>query len=113
MKNTDFGQVKISNDVVSTIASLAALEVDGAEKANKFADKIFGNNGVKVTIEEDNVIVDVVVNVRFGNSIPKVCEEIQENVINTIETMTGLVVSTVNVHVQGISLKKDKEDQKR
>ena len=46
MENNNFGQVKISNDVVATIAGLAALEVEGVETNTTFTDKILKNNGV-------------------------------------------------------------------
>ena len=52
MENNNFGQVKISNDVVATIAGLAALEVEGVETNTTFTDKILKNNGVKIQIEQ-------------------------------------------------------------
>ena len=55
MENNNFGQVKISNDVVATIAGLAALEVEGVETNTTFTDKILKNNGVKIQIEEEEV----------------------------------------------------------
>ena len=93
MENNNFGQVKISNDVVATIAGLAALEVEGVETNTTFTDKILKNNGVKIQIEAEIAL------------------KIQENVKNTVETMTGLKVSQVNIHVQGISFKKEKAEK--
>ena len=55
MENNNFGQVKISNDVVATIAGLAALEVEGVETNTTFTDKILKNNGVKIQIEGEGV----------------------------------------------------------
>ena len=52
MENNNFGQVKISNDVVATIAGLAALEVEGVETNTTFTDKILKNNGVKIQIDD-------------------------------------------------------------
>ena len=108
MENNNFGQVKISNDVVATIAGLAALEVEGVETNTTFTDKILKNNGVKIQIEEEEVSLDVMVMIDYGVSIPEIALKIQEN---TVETMTGLKVSQVNIHVQGISFKKEKAEK--
>ena len=113
MENNNFGQVKISNDVVATIAGLAALEVEGVETNTTFTDKILKNNGVKIQIEEEEVSLDVMVMIDYGVSIPEIALKIQENVKNTVETMTGLKVSQVNIHVQGISFKKEKNSLKK
>ena len=111
MENNNFGQVKISNDVVATKAGLAALEVEGAETNTTFTDKILKNNGVKIQIEEEEVSLDVMVMIDYGVSIPEIALKIQENVKNTVETMTGLKVYQVNIHVQGISFKKEKAEK--
>ena len=50
--NNNLGQVKISNDVIVTIAGLAALEVEGVETITSLTDKLLKNNGVKIQIEE-------------------------------------------------------------
>jgi len=48
MEENKFGQVKISNDVIATIAGISALEVDGIETSTTFTDKLLKNNGVKI-----------------------------------------------------------------
>ncbi len=111
MENNNFGQVKISNDVIATIAGLAAIEVEGVETTSTFTDKLLKNNGVKIQIEEDEVILDVMIIIDYGISIPDIAFKVQENVKNTVETMTGLKVSQVNIHVQGINFKKDKVEK--
>lgn len=112
MENNNCGQIKISNEVVSTIAWIAALEVEGVESSQSIADKLLKNNGVKIQLEEV-VTVDIMVVVKFGFAIPDVAFKVQENVKNAVETMTGLDVSQVNIHVQGVSFKKDKEEAKK
>lgn len=111
MENNNFGQVKISNDVIATIAGLAALEVEGIETTTTFADKLLKNNGVKIQIEDEDVNLDVMVMIEYGVSIPDIAFKVQENVKNTVETMTGLKVSQVNIHVQGISFRKEKAEK--
>ncbi|SCH11919.1 MULTISPECIES: Asp23/Gls24 family envelope stress response protein [unclassified Romboutsia] len=111
MENNNFGQVKISNDVIATIAGLAALEVEGVETITTFTDKLLkNNNGVKIQIEDEDVNLDIMVLIDYGISIPDIALKIQENVKNTVETMTGLKVSQVNIHIQGISFKKEKTE---
>ncbi|EGT3900754.1 Asp23/Gls24 family envelope stress response protein [Clostridioides difficile] len=111
MEDNKFGQVKISNDVIATIAGLAALEVEGIETTATLTDKLLKNNGVKIQIEEEDVNLDVMVTIKYGMSIPDTAFKVQENVKNTVETMTGLKVSQVNIHIQGINFKKDKVDK--
>ena len=111
MENNNFGQVKISNEVIATIAALAALEVEGVETNTTLTDKILKNNGVKIQIEEEDVNLDIMVMIDYGISIPEIAFKIQENVANTVETMTGLKVSQVNIHVQGINFKKEKAEK--
>ena len=111
--NNNLGQVKISNDVIVTIAGLAALEVEGVETITSLTDKLLKNNGVKIQIEDGKVTLDVVITVEYGMVIPDVCTKVQENVKNTVETMTGLEVSQVNIQVQEISFKKEKEETKK
>ena len=96
--NNNLGQVKISNDVIVTIAGLAALEVEGVETITSLTDKLLKNNGVKIQIEDGKVTLDVVITVEYGMVIP-------------VETMTGLEVSQVNIQVQEISFKKEKEEK--
>ena len=111
MENNNFGQVKVSNDVIATIAGLAAIEVEGVETTSTLTDKLLKNNGVKIQIEEEEVILDVMVIIDYGISIPEIAFKVQENVKNTVESMTGLKVSQVNIHIQGINFKKEKVDK--
>lgn len=105
----NLGQIKISNDVIQTIAGFAALEVEGIDKSTSFTDKLFRNNGIKVEIEDNQAIVDIDLMVKFGEVIPEVCKKVQESIINAVETMAGLKVSQVNVHVNAIGMKKERE----
>ncbi len=111
MENNNLGQVKISNDVIVTIAGLAALEVEGVDTITSLTDKLLKNNGVKIQMEDSDVTLDIAITIEYGMSIPSVCEKVQENVKNTVETMTGLEVSQVNIQVQEITFKKEKEEK--
>ena len=111
-KNKSIGEVKIAADVVAAIAGLAATEVDGVyAMAGTLTNELAGmlgkkklTKGVKVQMELGVVHVDMMIGVRYGYSIPKVTEQVQERVSQQIETMTGLTVSEVNVRVSGVNL---------
>ena len=72
---------------------------------------VIKNVVLKNMVEEEKVTLDVVITVEYGMAIPEVCMKVQENVKNTVETMTGLEVSQVNIQVQEISFKKEKEEK--
>ena len=59
--------------------------------------------GVKVEVGERQAAVDLYVILEYGAKVPEVAYKIQENVKRAIESMTGLEVVEVNVHVQGVS----------
>ena len=111
-KNKSIGEVKIAADVVAAIAGLAATEVDGVyAMAGTLTNELAGmlgkkklTKGVKVQMDLGVVQVDMMISVRYGYSIPKVTEQVQERVSQQIETMTGLTVSEVNVRVSGVNL---------
>lgn len=106
------GQVQIADEVVAIIAGLAATEVEGvASMAGNITNELVGrlgmknlSKGVKVEITEDHVSVDLALNIRFGCSIPKVCEKVQEKVRGAIENMTGLTVLDVNIRIAGVNM---------
>jgi uncharacterized alkaline shock family protein YloU len=110
MEKTEMGAVRIANEVVSIIAGLAATEVQGVAGmsggiAGGIAEMLGKKNlskGVKVEAGEKECAVDLYIIVNYGVEIPVVARQIQENVKRAIETMTGLIVVEVNVHVLGV-----------
>lgn len=113
------GNIKISVDVVSTIAGIATHEINGvAGMSNSLASgiaEIFGSKrnlsrGVKVDIKEENTVIDLYIIVDYGVRIPELAWEVQENVKNSVETMTGLNVEKINIHVEGVSFEKEKAE---
>lgn len=112
----EYGVVRIADDVVGTIANIAATEIQGVnglsggiagELVEMFGKKNL-TKGVKVNTEEKTVEIDLNIIVDFGIKIPEVAWEIQEAVKRSVESMTGLAVKVVNVHVVGINLKEEK-----
>ena len=70
------------------------------------------SKGIKVDAGDKEVKIDVNIIVEYGSRIPDVAFEIQNRVKKSVESMTGLKVSEVNVHVQGVKTEKDEEDDK-
>ncbi len=107
---SSIGEVMIADDVIATIAGLAATEVDGVAAmqgnvTNELVGKLGMKNltkGVHIKVTEDGVCVELSVQMRYGYSIPKTCKLIQEKVKNAIENMVGLPVKIVNVHIVGV-----------
>lgn len=112
------GIVKISDEVVSVIAGIAAEEIPGVMEfqggvtnniSQIFKGKKSSGKAVKVTLEEDRATIELFLTVEYGVKIMDVVASVQENVKRTVETMTGLVVDGVNVCVQNIFLPKAEE----
>lgn len=122
--NASNGSVCFAPDVLATIAGLAIAEVDGVANTTGFgaliSEKISRkqtNNiknitkGVKCEVDGDNnVSVTVSVVVEYGHSVPEVAKAIQENIKKTIETMTAMTVSNVDVKVSGLSFTRENKE---
>jgi len=105
--STDLGMVRMSNEVVSVAASMAASEVDGVSAiassgtAGLF-EKLSRKNlhkGVAVEAAGENTLIDVYITVEYGYAIQGVAENVQRSVKAAVENLTGLTVGAVNVHV--------------
>lgn len=116
---TELGQIKIADEVVAIIAGLAASEVEGVAGmsggiAGGIADMLGKRNlakGIKVEVGDRQTAVDIYVVIKYGARIPDVAWRIQENCKHAIESMTGLEVTRVNVHVQGINFDSEKNEE--
>lgn len=113
------GSLRIADEVVATIAGLATTEVDGVAGmsggiAGGIAEMLGRKNfskGVKVEVGEKEAAVDLYIIVQYGARIPDVAITAQENVKKAIESMTGLSVVEVNVHVQGVGFPDEDENE--
>lgn len=114
----DNGKITFADDVVAIIAGLAATEISGVAGMSGgivggIAEKLGRKNltkGVKVDVGEKETAIDLFIIVEYGAKIPEVAWNIQENVKKAIETMTGLTVVSVNIHVQGVNFEKESKD---
>ncbi len=110
------GVVKIADDVVAMIASLATTEVEGVSAmagniTNELMSKVGMKNltkGVKVDVIGENVTIDLTVTMEYGYNIPATCGKVQAKVKNAVENMTGLTCSDVNIRIAGVAMKKEK-----
>ena len=108
------GTVQIADDVVAVIVGLAATEVDGVSAiggniTNELMSKVGIKNianGVKVDIENNKVATEVRLIVEYGYNIPATCAKVQEKIKTTIENMTGLEVTDVNIRIAGVDMQK-------
>ena len=115
------GQITYANEVIATIVSVATTEVEGISGIAGVSGSISGilgkgkssrnvSRGVRVDVEGSDVNVDVSVTVDYGMPIQKVGRNAQENVRKSIESMTGLHVEKVDLHVVGVSFEKENQE---
>ena len=110
-RSTPEGRVRISEEVVATIAGLAANEVPGVagmmgSLVSGLGERLGRKNpqkGVKVELGEAEANLDLYLVVDYGARIPEVAQKVQEGVRQAVENMTGLAVPAVNIHVQGVA----------
>lgn len=115
----DMGSVKISEEVVAIIAGIAAMDVLGVAGmsggiAGGIAEILGRKNlskGVKVEVGDREAAIDLYIIVEYGCRIPDVSWDIQEKVKSAVESMTGLSVIEVNIHVQGVNIEKDQKKE--
>ena len=109
-RTTELGTVKINNNAITTIASTAAMEVQGVSKVGRGIGKTIyellmrrgGKQGVKIYTADNELRLIIYITVEYGMDIARVADEVQENVKTAVEKMTGLIVSTVDVIVEGV-----------
>lgn len=110
----EIGSIRIADEVVATVAGLAAVDVEGVSSmtggwgtdlVEKLGRKNFGK-GIKVEVTDNDTKIDIYLIIEYGYPIPTVAETVQKEVKMAVESMTGLRVSAVNVNILGVSIKK-------
>lgn len=112
----DKGSINISEEVIAIIAASAAAETDGVASLSASLGKdiaeLLGkkslSKGVRIAVEGESVKADIYIMAKLGVAVNKVAAAVQEAVAQAVESMTGLTISEVNVHVCGISLERDR-----
>ncbi|MGE5328732.1 MAG: Asp23/Gls24 family envelope stress response protein [Deltaproteobacteria bacterium] len=105
----DLGSLVINEAVIATIAGNAATKCAGI--ASSTAGANFWNRenltkGIKVTGDNEKVIIDVSIVIEYGVKIAQVSESIMSAISNQVKEFTGLEVEKVNILVEGIKVDK-------
>jgi uncharacterized alkaline shock family protein YloU len=118
VKTQEIGQIQIADEVIAIIAGIAATEVDGVAgmSGNITGDiaELLGrknlSKGVKIAVGQKEVSIELNIIIEFGVKIPKVAVEVQKRVQSAVETMTGLIVTEINLNIMGIHFGKEKQN---
>ena len=108
-QNQAAGNLKISREVIATIARYAALEIEGVDSLASFATNLKGwllkkqsAKPIDIDLSEDVAVIELHVNIKTGVNIPETAEKIQSAVKEAVQNMTGIAVSRVNINIAGI-----------
>jgi len=125
--SSERGATTISDVVVSKVAGIAALEVEGIEMGGATARTVGGfldswtgsggrqARGVSVQVGEQEAAIELSMAVEYPKSIPQISEAVRNNVINRVESLVGLNVVEVNITVNDVLLLQEQPqlDQQR
>ncbi len=111
-KNEIGGSISYSENVIATISGLAAGEIKGVVGTSGGIKsgivELFGkkdlSKGIKATITEDEVQIDVNLVLVYGVTLQEVAAEVQANIKRAVEGMTGLIVSSVNINILSVQV---------
>ena len=110
---TKLGQIVIAEELLAMLAGYAAIECYGlvGMSSRKLKDGIIEllgrdnlSKGVQIKLDDDQLVVDLYIVVSYGTRIPQVAKNVMEKVQYTLEHITGLKVSQVNVNIQGVQV---------
>jgi len=119
VNNDQNGNIKISDEVIATIVTVATKEVSGIsglslsltdEITSRFVKKN-SSKAIKIVTGENGVTIDIDVVVNYGVRIPDVAWEVQETVKKSVESMSGLAVDKINVIVSGVNFETDETSE--
>ena len=110
-QSQEHGVVRIADEVIASIAGIAATEIEGVIRlngniTNELVSKMSVKNlakGVHIKVEDKKVCIDLNCELRYGSNLPEVTRQIQKKVKQNVENMTGLEVQEVNVYVAAVS----------
>jgi uncharacterized alkaline shock family protein YloU len=115
------GRTSISDSVVSQIAGVAAQEVEKVQMAGGttaavggFLQSVTGSSsgnyarGVSVEVGDEEAAIDLTMVVEYGYSVPQLTEAARRNVINRVESLTGLRVTEVNITVNDVQVPEER-----
>lgn len=120
-RTTDLGVIRINNEAISMIAAITALEVRGVYKMGGGISRTLyelimhkpSTRGVRIQMKNGEVKMSVAIVVEYGVDIPHVADEVQDSVKKAVEKMSGLVLSEVDVIVEGVHAPVPAENSRR
>ena len=105
----DLGTISIHNNVIASVASIAAMEIEGVKSIGKDTKCIIlefiGRKSYAIRVQIDKtgkVTVRIPLVAKYGFNIPEIANKVQENVRNALEKATDLSIKDIDVTVQGI-----------
>jgi uncharacterized alkaline shock family protein YloU len=113
--SNELGTVEISEEVLSTIASVAANEVDGvvglsASLGGNLKDLItkkYAGKGISVEMSENGLVITASIIVKFRCNVQDVAVKVQDSILTAIQDMTNYDVNAVNVNVVNVQIVDD------
>lgn len=108
----NIGSIKISDEVIATYVSQITLGIEGVcELSAGFTENLSKSllridsqtKGIKISHEEEDIIIDIYIIVEYKIHIPQLSWEIQSKVRDEIKEFTGQNIKEVNIHVQGVN----------
>jgi len=104
------GDTVIEDSVVASLAGMAAREVEGvvgmggSTIRRLFGDRMGGSQraGIQVAMDNNEVVADLTLTVRYGYNIPNIVQEVRKKVATSLMDNAGLTVKEVNVHIANI-----------
>lgn len=111
-KTEKLGNVRISDEIIATAAAVAASRVEGVASLGAGLTENLSINlrltahpkGIRIARTEEELMIDIYVNVFYGCKIPEVAWNIQEQVKDEVERLTGQKTTAININVQGVTL---------
>jgi len=107
---TDYGIIRIHDNVIASVAAIAATEIEGVKSVGKdfktgILELIDRKNSSSIKVEKDkngDITLQIPLIIKYGVNIPEIANKVQENVRQALEKMTNLSIKDINVNVQGI-----------
>jgi len=117
------GATIISDTVVSTIAGMAAQEVEGVHMgggASRTAGGVLGSltgsesktSGISVEVGRTETAIDLKMGIEYDRNILQAVEEVRRKITDRVETMTGLRITELNATITDITFP-EKEERRR
>lgn len=109
--NNFYGNISISNEAIASIAGFTALDCYGVVDtcAKNLKDAVVDmikkqpySKGIKIRSFDNRIYIDIYCIFKYGVSISAVADSLKKSVKYSVENFTGMIVDTVNVHIQGI-----------